>query len=205
MKLYVDAQYLSPYAMTVFVALRAKQKPFETVAVNLQRHEQRAEGFARHSATQRVPTIDDAGFTLSESSAICEYLEDRYPDAPIYPATLQAKARAREIQAWLRSDLLPLRQERSTEVVFLQRTPPTLSDSAQLAADKLITAAERWLPPGQASLFDRWSIADTDLALMLQRLIRAGDPVPERLKTFADTQWQHPAVQAWQALPRPGL
>jgi glutathione S-transferase len=37
MKLFVDANYLSPYAMSVFVALREKRLPFETVLINLER------------------------------------------------------------------------------------------------------------------------------------------------------------------------
>ena len=35
MKLFVDSNYLSPYAMTAFVALREKQIPLELVLVNL--------------------------------------------------------------------------------------------------------------------------------------------------------------------------
>jgi hypothetical protein len=37
---------------------------------------------------------------------------------------IQSRAKSREIQAWLRSDLTPIRMERSTEFVFLKRSPP---------------------------------------------------------------------------------
>jgi glutathione S-transferase len=39
--------------------------------------------------------------------------------------------------------------------------------------------------PGAWNLFGEWRLADTDLALMLQRLLRAGDAVPERLADYA--------------------
>ena len=39
-----------------------------------------------------------------------------------------------------------------------------------------------------------------DLAIMLQRLIKSGDEVPQRLKDYADGQWQRPAVQDWLKL-----
>jgi len=35
-----------------------------------------------------VPAISDDGFHLSESSAICEYLEDRYPGTALYRETI---------------------------------------------------------------------------------------------------------------------
>jgi glutathione S-transferase len=56
------------------------------------------------------------------------------------------------------------------------------------------------LPEGQQNLFGEWSIADTDLALMLNRLILNGDDVPERLKEYASFQWQRASVQLWLAL-----
>lgn len=205
MKLFVDSNYLSPYAMTAFVALREKQIPFELVLVNLGRQEQSDPLYAEVSTTRRVPALSDDGFHLSESSAICEYLEDRYPGTALYPADIQSKAKAREIQAWLRSDLMPIRQERSAEVVFLKHGAlPPLTAEAQAALRKLVAATQGYLPPGRTSLFDQWSIADTDLALMLNRLRVAGDALPARLAAYAEAQWQRPSVQEWVNQPRPG-
>ena len=202
MKLFVDSNYLSPYAMSVFVALREKQIPFEIALVDLDRAEHLAPQYASLSTTLRVPTLSDGAFHLSESSAICEYLEDRFPGTAIYPSDPQRKAKAREIQAWLRSDLVPIRTERSTDVVFLKRSPPPLSATAQAAAAKLFAAAHALLPEGSESLFGVWSIADTDLALMLNRLVFGGDEVPQRLAAYAKAQWQHPGVQEWAELSR---
>jgi glutathione S-transferase len=57
--------------------------------------------------------------------------------------------------------------------------------------------AEQLLNAQASNLFGNWCIADTDLALMLHRLIMNGDAVPERLKTYATQQWQRPSVQHW--------
>jgi glutathione S-transferase len=200
MKLFVDANYLSPYAMSAFVALREKGIAFEVELVDLKNGQQRSSAYSALSLPQRVPTISDGTFSLSESSAIAEYLDEAYPGPALYPADIRAKAKAREIQAWLRSDLAALRQERPTEVVFRQFTPPPLSDKAEAAAQKLCYAAERLLPLGQQTLFGQWCIADTDLALMLNRLVLAGDTLPERLAAYATQQWQRPSVQAWLEL-----
>jgi glutathione S-transferase len=202
MKLFVDSEYLSPYAMSVFVALREKNVPFELTPLNLAKGENKLPAYAAHSNTQRVPTITDGAFNLSESSAICEYIDEVYQGTSLFPTNPQLKAKAREIQAWLRSDLMPIRVERSTEVVFLKRTSAPLSEVAQTAAAKLFSAVEALLPIGQQSLFGGWSIADTDLALMLNRLLLAGDEVPPRLAAYAQAQWQRPSVQEWLNMPR---
>jgi glutathione S-transferase len=203
MKLYVDSNYLSPYAMSAFVTLREKSIPFEIVTVDIDHAQHLTPAFAALSTTMRVPTLSDGAFYLSESSAICEYLEDRYPETRVYPTDLQQRAIARQVQAWLRSDLMPIRQERNTEVVFLKRSLPALSSTAQAAAAKLFGAAQMLLPADGKSLFGTWSIADTDLALMLNRLVLAGDDVPDRLASYARAQWQHPGVQEWLNMPRP--
>ncbi|SEK16948.1 MULTISPECIES: glutathione transferase [unclassified Variovorax] len=201
-RLYVDAQFASPYAMSVFVALHEKQLAFDMLPVDLAALEHRGAGFSQLSLTQRVPTLVHGDFALSESSAITEYIDEVFPGAPLYPAEPRAKARARQLQAWLRSDLMPIRQERSTEVVFFGPSSVPLSAAAQVSARSLFDAVEAMLPVDAQNLFGEWSIADVDLALMLNRLVLNGDAVPQRLAAYATRQWQRPSVQRWVALAR---
>lgn len=197
--LYVDAQFLSPYAMAAFVALKEKGLPVELRLVDLHAGEQRMRPYASRAPTCRVPALTHDTFHLTESSAIIEYLEDLFPapDYPtLYPGDPQQRARARQIQAWLRSDLAALREDRPTEVVFHGTSPAPLGDAAQATAAKLIRVAQSWIAEGQTHLFDAWSIADTELALMLRRLTGDGE-LPASLQAYADLQWQRPALQTW--------
>lgn len=205
LRLYVDSQFASPYAMSAFVALHEKGLPFDITTVDLGIQENLAAGFASLSLTRRVPTLWHDGFALSESSAITEYIDQVFPGTALYPGEARDKARARQVQAWLRSDLMPLRQERPTEVVFFGQKYPPLSPAAQSAAGKLIAAAETLLPVGAQFLCGQWSIADVDLALMLNRLALHGDALPERLATYARQQWQRPTVRQWVERERPPL
>ncbi|MBH3467946.1 glutathione transferase [Pseudomonas carnis] len=203
--LYVDSLFTSPYAMSVFVALREKGLAFETLTLDLDAGQNQAADYVQRSLTQRVPTLVDGDFALSESSAITEYLDQAYPETRVYPADVQQRARARQVQAWLRSDLLPIRQERSTLVVFCGQKRPPLSAEAQAAATKLISAAQALLADNREYLCGQWSIADVDLAVMLNRLILNGDAMPAQLVAYAQRQWQRPSVREWIELRRPAL
>lgn len=203
--LYTDAQFASPYVMSVFVTLREKRLPFDLSSVDLARKANHAIDYAARSLTRRVPTLIHDDFALSESSAITEYLEETFPQTPVYPQDRQLRARARQVQAWLRSDLLAIRQERSTEVIFYGSRSGPLSAIAEQAAQKLFAAADALLPDHSPNLFGEWCIADTDLALMLNRLVLNGDPVPHKLKEYATRQWQRASVQRWVQLERPPL
>jgi glutathione S-transferase len=197
LKLYVDARYTSPYAMSAFVALTEKKLSFDLISVDLNKAEQYQADFSQISLTSRVPVLDHDGFYLSESSAIDEYLDETFSGINLYPRSTKEKAKARQVQAWLRSDLMPIRVERSTEVIFYKPVTTSLSESAQQAAKKLFFIADELLQDEKQNLFGDWCIADTDLALMLNRLVLNGDPVPEKLTAYAKYQWQRPSIQAW--------
>ncbi len=205
LRLYVDSQFTSPYAMSVFVALREKGIEFEMTSLDLDALENQSKSYASLSQTQRVPTLVNGEFALSESSAITEYLEDIFPQVPVYPKDSRLHAKARQVQAWLRSDLLPIRQERSTLVVFYGLKSGPLSPGAEQAKLKLFAAAEALLAGNPEYLFGRWSIADVDMALMLNRLILNGDYVPSALVEYAQRQWQRPTVEEWVKLQRPPI
>lgn len=201
--LYTDAAFLSPYALSAYVALSEKGLPFTLASVDLAEGEQRSPAYRQLSMTARVPTLVHGGFALSESSAIAEYLEEAFPfpaHARLYPADIQDRARARQVQAWLRSDLMEIRSERPSSVVFRAPVAVPLSKAAKAAADRLFAVAEDLLVDDH--LFGQWCIADTDLALMLNRLVHNHDAVPDRLASYARAQWHRPAVRAWLELAR---
>jgi glutathione S-transferase len=72
--------------------------------------------------------------------------------------------------------------------------------SAQREAQKPIALAQTLLAHGRANMFGEWCIADTDLALMLNRLVLNGDAVAQPLAEYARFQWRRAAVQRYIAL-----
>lgn len=204
-KLLVDTQYASPYALSAYVALREKQVDFDIETVDLGAGAQGAAAFRAQSLTWRVPTLVHGDFTLTESSAIAEYVDEMFLGPRLYPLDPRQRARCRQVQAWLRSDLAALRQERTTEVVFYGAKAAPLSAAATAAADKLLKVAGALVGTGRANIGAAWSVADVDLALMLNRLVLHGDAVPPALRDYAAAQWARPSVQEWVVKDRPPL
>ncbi|WP_141104244.1 glutathione transferase, partial [Noviherbaspirillum denitrificans] len=176
--LYVGADYVSAFAMSAFVALTEKELTFEVRTVDLKAKDNYQPPYRDLSLTCKVPTLVHDGFALSESSAIAEYLDDTFA-APDYkrvlPKDARDRARARQLQAWLRSDLLVVRRERPADLIYFGRKDQPLSDEAKAAVDRLFRVAGTLLGGGSGNLFGEWCIADTDLALMLNRLVANGD------------------------------
>ena len=192
--------------MSVFVALHEKKLPFKITTIDLSSGAASAPTYAKISLTHRVPTLVDGDFSLSESSAITEYLHEAYPGQALYPAEAKDRARARQLQAWLRSDFMPIRSERTTVVLFYVPSATPLSAEARNAAQKLFAGATELLSHGGPHLCGKeWCIADVDLAVMLNRLALNGDSVPESLAAYASRQWQRPSVQLWVNQERPPL
>lgn len=200
--LYTDSNFISPYAMSVFVALVVKDVPFEMTLVDLDRGEQRESAYVELSLTGKVPALVHDDFALTESSAIIEYLDEIFPGPALYPRDPRQRARARQIQAWLRTDLMPLRHERSSEILFNRpaQPMPVLTEPARQAADTLLRLAGQLMSPAGKHLFGAWGIADFELAFMLNRLVAGGDSVPPRLVDYVHEQWGRSSVQRWVSL-----
>ncbi|MBK8741716.1 MAG: glutathione S-transferase family protein [Betaproteobacteria bacterium] len=88
--------HVSNYHNKVRLALLEKGIAFEEDA-NC-RPSQKDEWLAR-SPMGKVPVIEVDGTALAESQAICEYLEDAYPQVPLYPKDPLARAKVRELIA----------------------------------------------------------------------------------------------------------
>lgn len=103
--------YRSTSAYRVRLALALKGLDYRAVAVNLARAaaEQRQPAYRAVNAQGRLPCLrTDDGAVLTQSPAIIEYLEERYPAVPLLPADPLLRARHRAIAALIACDVQPL-------------------------------------------------------------------------------------------------
>jgi len=206
--LFGENLWISPYVFSTFVALREKSVPFAVVEVGLAAGDHLKPAYSDASLTARVPSLDHDGFRLSESSAIAEYLDEVFPAplyTPLFPADRQARARARQIMVWLRSDLGGLRAERPTVAMFYRFHVPELSPAAARDAQKLIRVADQLVPRDSGPVFGSWCLADSELAFALHRLLLNGDAVPDRIRAYAESQWSRPSVREFAEHGRPAV
>ncbi|MBX7193312.1 MAG: glutathione transferase [Sandaracinaceae bacterium] len=206
--LYIDAFRTSPYALSAFAALEELGVPYELVEVSLADGEHRLPSYA--ALTGRIPALVHRGAApggadlwLAESQAIDEYLAELFPPPAhprLYPEDRVERAIARQIQAWLRSDLMPLREERSTPTFWYGIPRAPLSEDGIAARDTLARAASTWLGD-RTQLFEHWCIADVDLAIMLRRVLH--DDLPAPLAHYVEMQLTRPAIVKWDAHERP--
>jgi glutathione S-transferase len=204
LSLYGDRFWISPYVFSCYVALCEKGLEFQMVELALDRREQRRPEYLDRAVTGKVPALAHGHFWLTESSAIIEYLEEAFPEhARVLPADLEERARVRQVMAFLRSDLVVLREERPTTTMFYARAGSPLSAAGRAAVEKLFHVAGALLAGGKSLLASSWSIADADLAFMLHRLILNGDEVPAPLRAYAEAQWRRPSIRSYVERTRP--
>jgi glutathione S-transferase len=72
-----------PYCARVRIVLAEKGLEYETVVIDL---DDRPAWIYEKNPLGRVPVLEEDAFVLPESAVIDEYLEERYPDPPLWPA-----------------------------------------------------------------------------------------------------------------------
>ena len=88
----------SPYSWRVWLALEAKQVPYDLKVMSFQAGDTRKPEFVALNPRHTVPTIVDDGQAIWESLAILEYLDEKYSTgAKLYPGDAMARARVRRL------------------------------------------------------------------------------------------------------------
>ncbi|MGD9801238.1 MAG: maleylacetoacetate isomerase [Parvularculaceae bacterium] len=106
----------------VRIALHLKGLDFDYEPVNLLKGEQHSEGFLKRNPQGLVPALQtDEGAVLTQSLAIIEYLEERYPEKPLLPADTDLRAKARAIAAVIACEAQPFMNLRIQSYLKEQR------------------------------------------------------------------------------------
>ena len=93
--LTVIGSYVSPYVRKVLAAMNLKGLSFEVDPITPFYGN---DEFERLSPLRRIPVLIDGDFSISDSTVICDYLDDAYPGHPLYPADPKQRARARWLE-----------------------------------------------------------------------------------------------------------
>jgi glutathione S-transferase len=81
-----------PYCARVRIVLGEKAIEYETVEIDL---DDRPGWIYEKNPLGKVPVLEEGAFVLAESAVINEYLEERYPEPPLWPADPAERALGR--------------------------------------------------------------------------------------------------------------
>src|SRR5271163_1286021 len=125
---------------------------------------------SRRSVRRRIPVLIDSQATLTDSSVICQYLEDLCPEPAIYPADIVDRARARwleeyadsrmgEVFIWRLFNQVAIKPNVWGEQTDNAIVAKTLGEEIPQILDYLETQL-----PAEGFIFGKVSIADISIA-----------------------------------------
>jgi maleylacetoacetate isomerase len=108
MSIQVYGYWRSIASFRVRVALRLKGLPFEEIPVDILSGEQFKPGYDDVNAEHVVPTFVHDGYSIFQSLAIIEYLDDIQPEPRLVPKDAKERAYARSLSLVAVADAHPL-------------------------------------------------------------------------------------------------
>jgi len=115
--LQLYSYYRSSAAYRVRIALEIKQLSYQQLPVNLLSGEHRQLEYLQTNPGGLVPTMSTAEGILTQSLAIIEYLEERYPKPSLLPQSAMDRAQVRSIAYQVAMDIHPLNNPRVTQFI----------------------------------------------------------------------------------------
>ncbi|WP_373355568.1 glutathione S-transferase family protein [Pseudoroseicyclus sp. CXY001] len=88
---------LSPFSRKVRLVLAEKRIEVELVE---EKYWEKDSDFLRRNPAGKVPVLRMGGRMMSESAAICEYLEEAHPEPPLMPKGAEARYEVRRLVGW---------------------------------------------------------------------------------------------------------
>ena len=175
---------LSLFSRKIEIALREKSLPFERIMAPFNQttgYDPKHPEVVAINPKQQVPVLNDEGIVLYDSTVILEYLEDAYPEPPLFPLCPGARARCRLDELYADEILFPVLRP------LMHRTSPPATDQIKrLAQEADALIAERALEKHYAVLEDRLagreffgdavSVADIALFMSVLFSLRLGGP-----------------------------
>ena len=203
MKLIIGNKNYSSWSMRPWIAMKQIGLAFEEVVIPMNQPETRAR-MLEHSPTGLVPTLIDGDVTIFETIAILEYLNDRHPDAGLWPRDIGVRAHARAISAEMHAGFAALRRDCPMNIRRPVRkhlpSPEGLAQAQRV--DALWTDARRRYGAGGPFLFGSFTAADAMYAPVVNRLHTYDVPRSPTAQAYMEAIMALPAWKEGEAASR---
>lgn len=179
----------SPNCRKVRIVLSEKGLECERRLVDISKGQHRADAFLAINPHGRLPALQDdvpdgdgvRTISVYDSTVINEYLEDAYPDPPLFPRTAPERAAARLLEDWADSLLIEPAGELYAQFVFTaeSRRQKTRIEDARRRSLELLRRVDEILADGRPYVLGDYSIADAAMTPSMAYITQFGTPVPE--------------------------
>ena len=180
MKLYSGP--LSLFTAKVRIALDEKGIDYERIEVGwslARRYEPHHPDVVALNPKKQVPVLVDGAVVVYDSTLIFEYLEERFPQPPLYPAGLAERARCRQLEAAADEILFPAVWELIDGGFYPAAAGDTAAAGRRENAKRRLAELQQGLDKGLAGreyLCERFSVADIGTFIMLSTASTLGAP-----------------------------
>ncbi|MEO5373264.1 MAG: glutathione S-transferase family protein [Alphaproteobacteria bacterium] len=173
--LVIGDRNISSWSLRPWLALKMAGATFAEETVRLRRPETKTEIAAR-SPSGRVPLLRHGALAVWESLAICEYVNELFPAAHLWPEARDARAVARAVANEMHAGFAPLRQNMPMDI--LGRKPgegmtPEVADNIRRITGLWADCRGRFGRRGPF-LFGGFTIADAMYAPVVTRFVTYG-------------------------------
>jgi glutathione S-transferase len=121
----------SPYSWRVWLSLEHKSIPYETRILSYDAGDFEKPELGGLNPRRRVPVIVHEGFTLYESAAIVEYLEDKWPDMRLFAEDVRQRAQQRRMIREADQYFAPAMERLVVGILY---TPPEKRSKEEIAS-----------------------------------------------------------------------
>jgi glutathione S-transferase len=195
--LYVGSKRYSSWSLRPYLALADTGAEFQCTTILLDRDSTKGE-IAGVNPAGKVPVLHHDGVVIWDSLAICEYLDELYPAAQLWPADQVQRARARAISCEMHSSFAAMRKHMSMDI-GASRPTPTDPEALHDVHRVLAIWREQLAASGGPFLFGRFSIADAMFAPVTTRFVTYGIDLDARCRAYVETIAAVPAMKQWTA------
>lgn len=163
------------------MALLETQTPYELNVIDFAKREHKSEPHVLRQPFGQVPAIDDDGFVVFESRAICRYVSAKANDA-LVPVTLRDRALMDQWSSVEQSNFSPHAMKFIYHHVLNRPQEQAVLDAAQAALELAFSALSKPLSSQQFLVGDKLTIADVGFMPYLELLPTT--PVQASLEKF---------------------
>lgn len=202
MRLVVANLNYSSWSMRAWLGLSVAGADFKLFDVGLKTEEGWRERILQFSGAGKVPILIDGPSSIHESLAILETVNERHPEAQLWPEDALLRARGRAISSEMASSFLQLRSQMPTNLRGRAKARPRGGQlDAEVARVLDIFTASLGASSGNYLLGD-FSIADCMYFPVLARFRTYGVELPSEVAKYSGTMFAHPRVKELEAIAR---